>query len=212
MKRKILDAIIFILFLLVMSFHFMPRILHEILGLIMAATVLVHFFINRRKFFYSIRGKMSARNIFSNLIIISTLIIFVMILISGICMSNYIFHDYIPFDIRRNFMIHRLHVSMPYVFMILIGCHVGLHWREIIKIKNSILSKIFMAVIICVGIYGSFLNRVGDRILMKHIFATPATDRSFIEFLCIIFCTTGIYSVITFLLDEKLRLCKNKAK
>ena len=202
MKRKILDAALFILFLLVMSFHFLPRILHEVFGIVMAAAFVIHLFINRRQFFYSLRGKKSARKIFSALINISMLITFAIILVTGICMSNYIFHDFIPFEIRRNFFIHQLHVSLPYVFIIFLGCHIGLHWREIIKIKNPLIQKIFMAVIICAGIYGSFLNRVGDRILMKHIFATPATDLPFGIFLILIVATVGIYSSITFLLDE----------
>ena len=212
MNRKFLNPAMIILFLLTMSFHFLPRISHEIFGLIMAAVVLIHFFINRRKFFYLMNGKISIRKFLSALIILSATIIFVIILISGVCMSNYIFKDFIPMAIRRNMLIHQLHVSMPYLFMILIGCHIGLHWREIFKIKNLMLQKIFMAIIFCVGIYGSFLNRVGDRILMKHIFATPATELSIILFFIIIFSTTAIYAVIIFILDEKIRLCKNKSK
>lgn len=202
MKRKILDAAIFILFLLVMSFHFLPRILHEIFGVIMAAAVVIHFFINRRQFFYSFRGKKSARKIFSILINFSMLISFVTILVTGILISNHIFHDLIPLELRRNFSVHQLHVSLPYLFVIFLGCHIGLHWRELVKIKNSLLQKIFMAGIICAGIYGSFLNRVGDRILMKHIFATPATDLSLGIFLILFISTVGIYAEITFLIDE----------
>ena len=202
MKRKILNAIIFILFLLVMSFHFLPRILHEIFGVIMAAAVVWHFFINRRQFFYSLQTKKSARKIFSILITFFMTITFLIILVTGIFISNYLFHDFIPLEIRRNFFFHQLHVSLPYVFIIFLGCHMGLHWREVVKIKNSLLQKIFLIGIICTGIYGSFLNRVGDRILMKHIFATPATDLSWGIFLILFVSTIGIYAAITFLLDE----------
>lgn len=202
MNRKILDATIFILFLLVMSFHFLPRILHEIFGIILAATVMIHFFVNRRQFFYSLQTKKSARKIFSILIIFFMTITFLTILVTGIFTSNYVFCDVIPLEFRRNFFVHQLHVSLPYVFIIFLGCHIGLHWRELIKIKNSLLQKIFIVGIICTGIYGSFLNRVGDRILMKHIFATPATELSWGEFLILFVASVGIYSVIIFLLDE----------
>ena len=212
MNRKILNPAMMILFLLVMSFHFLPGISHEIFGVIMAVAAVIHVFINRRQLFNLMRGKISIRKIFAALIIFSATIIFIIILISGVCMSNYLFRDFIPMAIHRNMLIHQLHVSLPYIFMILIGCHIGLHWREIFKIKNFMLQKIFMAVIFCIGIYGSFLNRVGDRILMKHIFATPATELSLILFLIIIFSTTIIYAVIIFILDEKIRLCKNKSK
>ena len=202
MKRKILDATIFILFLLVMSFHFLPRILHEIFGVIMAAAVVMHFFINRRQFFYLLRGKKTPRKIFSFLTIFFMLIIFLIFFVSGIFISNHLFHDFVSFELRRNFFVHQLHVSLPYLFIIFLGCHIGLHWREIIKIKNSALQKIFITIIICAGIYGSFLNRAGDRILMKHIFATPATDLPWGIFLFLFISTIGIYAAITFLIDE----------
>ena len=212
MNRKFLNLAMMILFLLTMSFHFLPRIFHEIFGVIMAIATVIHVFINRRQFFGLMRGKISIRKIFAALIILSAIIIFIIILISGVCMSNHLFRDFIPMAVRRNMLIHQLHVSMPYIFMILIGCHIGLHWREIFKIKNFMVQKIFMAVVFCIGVYGSFLNRVGDRILMKHIFATPATELSLILFLIILFSTTIIYAVIIFILDEKIRLCKNKSK
>lgn len=212
MNRKFLNTMLFSLFLLVMSFHFLPRMCHEIIGLIMTAATAFHIYINRQKVSYLVRGKISARKIFSALVIFSTIIIFVIVLITGICISNHLFRDIIPLVVRRNMLIHQLHVSMPYIFMILIGCHIGLHWREIFKIKNTAIRKIFMIAILCLGIYGSFLNHIGDRIMMKHIFATPATELSLILFLAILFSTTVIYAVIVFALDEKVRLCKNKLK
>ena len=215
MKKIFLDITVLVLFLLVMSFHFLPRILHEIFGLIMPVAVAIHLIENRRWFLNLNHGKWTKRKIFSALINFSILLCFFVILAAGICMSNYIFNEIIPLDIRRNMTIHQLHVSLPYVLMILIGVHVGLHWREIwnrfinfvgVK-KNSCKYKvsccILSTVIICFGIYGAFLNRVGDRILMKHIFATPATELSWAEFLFLFVATGGIFSAVTFWLDEK---------
>ena len=34
-----------------------------------------------------------------------------------------------------------------------------------------------VAVVLVMGVWGSFMNRVGDRLLMKHIFATEATNQ-----------------------------------
>lgn len=179
----------------------MPQILHEIFGLIMTATVFAHIFINRKNFFYLLCGKISARKVFSTMIICSSIVIILAILTSGILISSYIFHDFIPLEIRRNISLYHLHKSLPYVFMILIGCHIGLHWRSLVKIKNSVLEKIFMLTLSFAGIIGLVLNCVGDRIIMKHIFSTPATEMNWGAFLFIIFSTTGLYAVITFCLD-----------
>ena len=211
MKKYFLDAALLILFLLVMSFHFLPRFLHEIFGLTMSVAVMGHLFLNRRRFVNLFLGKWSRRKIFSSLVNLSILIFFLLIMITGVCMSNYIFDDMIPIDLRRNMTIHQLHVSMPYWLMIFIGAHISLHWNEIwqrfihfanLKINNKV-RYIFLTVVICAGIYGAFLNRVGDRILMKHIFATPATELSWGIFLLLFLSTTVVYVVIFFFIDKK---------
>ena len=215
MKKYFLDATLLTAFLLVMSFHFLPRILHEVLGVVMFAAVILHFVLNRRWFFNFYRGKLSARKIFSTLINFSMLATFAVIFVSGVCMSNYIFNDFVSLELRRNFTLHQLHVSLPYILMILIGLHIGLHWREIWNRflnfmkwqKNSLRLKVgcYISIFatICLGIYGAFLNRVGDRILMKHIFATPATELSFAEFAILFLATMSIYSIAIYFIDKK---------
>ena len=215
MKKYFLDAALLIIFLLAMSFHFFPRILHEIFGILMLAAVIWHFVLSRRRFFTSLKGKLSAAKIISAFINFSMLATFAIIFVSGVCMSNYIFRDFVSLELRRNFTLHQLHVSLPYILMILIGLHIGLHWREIWNRflnfmkwqKNSFRYKVGCGISIfatvCLGIYGAFLNRVGDRILMKHIFATPATELSFAEFAILFLATMGIYSIAMYFIDKK---------
>ena len=210
MKNFILDVAVLIIFFAVMSFHFLPRNLHEIFGLMMLAAVSIHLFENRRHLF-SARKKF-----FSRLINFSMLICFLTIFATGICMSNYIFSDIVPLEIRRNMTIHQLHVSLPYLLMIFIGVHIGLHWLELwnrilnlLRVnKNTLRYKIFCrvgaVVTIGLGIYGAILNRLTDRLLMKHIFATPATELSWIEFLILFAATTEIFSLATYFLDRKI--------
>ena len=49
MKNLSLDAILFALFVAELSFHFLPKILHEILGVAMAAAIVLHVAINFRR-------------------------------------------------------------------------------------------------------------------------------------------------------------------
>ena len=215
MKKIFLDLLLLVIFLLAMSFHFLPRNFHEIFGVAMFAAAVLHLFLNRRWFLNLSQGKWSRRKILTACIIFSMAAIFLIIFLTGICMSNYLFRDFVSLELNRNFTIHRLHVSLPYVLMILIGLHIGLHWREIwnrflnfFKLqKNSaiynIACKIFLIAIICGGIYGAFLNRVGDRILMKHIFATPATELNLLEFLILFLAVMGVYSIAIYFVDKK---------
>ena len=215
MKRYFLDVALLVIFLLVMSFHFLPKFLHEVLGVAMLALAVVHLFLNRRWFLNFYRGKFSGRKILTTLIIFLMLIVFAIIFVTGVFMSNYLFHDFISLELRRNMTFHQLHVSLPYVLMILIGLHIGLHFREIWNRflnfmnwqKNSLRYKIFCltatVAIISGGVYGSILNRVGDRILMKHIFHTPATELSWLAFLILFLSVIGIYSIAIYFIDKK---------
>lgn len=215
MKKYFVDAALLIIFLLTMSLHLLPRLLHEVFGLTMLALLAWHLILNRRWLANLFRGNRSRRKIFSTLINFSMLIAFVIILVTGIFISNYIFHDLIPLDLRRNVTIRQLHVALPYIMMILTGLHFGLHLYEILqRLKNflhikifsarqKICGYIFLAAVICLGVYGSFLNQIGDRILMKHIFATHATQLPIGAFWILFLSTMAIYSAIGFLLDRK---------
>ncbi len=187
MKRILLDILVLALFLAVMSFHALPKSLHEVLGLLFPLGALVHLTLNRRWFSALRSGKWDVMRCMSalvNLLLVASLII---IAATGICMSNYLFKGMIPLALNRNMMLHQLHVSLPFAMMILMGIHLGFHWQgwkqRLIRFfrwqEESFAyllgSRIVIIVLIGVGIYGSFQNRVLDRLLMKHIFATPAT-------------------------------------
>lgn len=205
MRNLLLDAILFALFTAELSFHFLPKILHEILGVIMFALIICHVAINRRRF-VSLVKKMTPRKFFSTTTNILLTICAGVTVITGVCMSNYLFVEAVSFELRRNMTIHQLHIAAPYVMMILIGVHVGLHWREpwqrFFK-RFGIIFKAAAGLLAACGVAGFFLNRVGDRILMKHIFATPATELPAAIFILLIIGGIIFYALITFLLDEK---------
>ena len=205
MKKFLFDVILLALFVAELSFHHLPKILHEILGVAMAAVIIIHVAINFRRL-KSLFKKFSSRKIFIIttdflLALASTIIFF-----AGVCMSNYLFADWISFELRRNMTLHQLHVAAPYMMMILIGVHVGFHAQEL-RQKFLSAKNFFNAAIVtfaAVGAFGLFFNRVHDRILMKHIFATPATDLPAPLFMLIIFGGVIFFALITFLLDKKI--------
>ena len=107
--RKFLDLLLFILFLLLMSFHFLPRDVHEILGVAMAAGVLIHIIINLKRFFSLIQSGTTKGRIFTFIIDLILFGIFAANIIAGIFMSNYLFHDFIPLELHRDMTFHQIH-------------------------------------------------------------------------------------------------------
>ena len=129
MKNFLLDAILFALFLAELSFHFLPKILHEIFGVIFIVLIIFHVAINFRRVLLLTKN-LTPRKLFAMEVNVALIMIAALILATGVCMSNYLFPDAANQFLRRNMTIHQLHVSAPYVMMILIGMHLGLHWRE----------------------------------------------------------------------------------
>lgn len=206
MKNLLLDAILFALFVAELSFQILPKILHEILGVAMFALIIFHVAINRRRL-VSLIKKMTPRKFFSTTLNLLLTICAGATLITGVCMSNYLFVDAVSGELRRNMTIHQLHVAAPYVMLILIGVHIGLHWRELWQRffkRFGIIFKVAAGILSAVGVAGFFLNRVGDRILMKHIFGTPATELPAAVFILLIIGGIIFYALITFLFDEKI--------
>lgn len=205
MKKFFLDVILLALFVAELSFHHLPKVLHEILGVALAAAIVLHVAINFRRL-TALLKKFSPRKIFLAADDFALAVGALIILFAGVCMSNYLFDELVSFELRRNMTIHQLHVAAPYMMMILIGVHVGLHAQEL-RQRFSGVKKFFDAAIIilaAVGAFGLFFNRVHDRILMKHIFATPATDLPAPLFMLLTLGGIIFFALITFLVDKKI--------
>lgn len=216
MRNLLLDAILFLLFVAEMSFYHLPKILHEILGVAMAVTIILHVAINQRRF-ASLLKKLTPRKFLNAATDFALTICAAVILIPGVFMSNYLFAELVSFELRRNMTLHQLHVAAPYLLLILIGVHIGLHWRELrqrvlnlfgleeIYQRRQIFFRAAAIILSTIGAVGLYLNRVGDRLLMKHIFATPATDLPAAVFALLIIGGVIFFATVTFWLDENFR-------
>lgn len=206
-------ALLFALFVAEMSFHHLPKILHEVLGVAMAAAIILHVAINWRRFTSLLRN-VTPRKFFNAATDFALIICAAIILTAGVTMSNYLFADWASFELRRNMTLHQLHVAVPYAMLILIGVHVGFHWRELRQrllktfgLEDKIIAHYALRITNCLlaacGVASLYLNRVDDRLLMKHIFATPATELPGAVFALLIIGGVIFFALITFLLDEK---------
>ena len=214
MKKFILDVALLILFLLVMSFHFIPKILHEVLGLLLPAAMIGHFYWNI-KAFKMLTGTTKRR--LSMLVDVALIACLLVIVFTGVCISNHLFNGMIDMKLQRNITIHQLHVALPFLMIILSGLHLGLHWQgfrqrlnNILPIDTSgksykIISRFIVLMLIVAGVYGSFLDRIGDRLMMQHIFATEATDLPFIAFALLMSGIFTLYVIVGVAINKYIR-------
>jgi hypothetical protein len=215
--RMTVTALLPLLFLPIMCFHYVPKVLHEVLGILWLLLVLIHIGQNRQWFASLKRGRWPILRLIGTVIDILLLVVLLVMVGAGSGISNHLFKEIMPLDIQRSILIHQLHVSLPYALLILCGLHWGLHWRGWLAQWKKLVplslspntSRITAAVlglsVAALGIYGSFLNRVGDRLLMKHIFATEAANQPGEIYALLLMGLLGLYVVIGFLFDYVYR-------
>lgn len=182
--RLLLDAIMTVIMILLMEYHITGLFLHEVLGLAILATILIHNLLNtkwivgiyRRIFYSRTKSSTNAENtltsrklklpigklILNLLLLIDTLVLG----ISGILISKELF----PFLrlTKDTFLWKQLHTLSSYWMIILIGIHLGLHWkmimgaaRQIFRIKKpnqgrSIFLRIVAFLFAILGVKASF--------------------------------------------------------
>ena len=178
-----------LLFLAVMCFQYLPKLLHEILGVAWLLLILLHLYHNRSWLRNLHQGSWGFNRLLGTVINALLIAGVLAVVMSGLEISNYLLKEVMPLAIQRSIALHQYHVSLPYALLILCGLHWGLHWqgwqRQWQKLLNlslpplagRLLSWGTVAVVLVMGVWGSFMNRVGDRLLMKHIFATEATNQ-----------------------------------
>ena len=216
-KRISLDIALLVLFILTMSFQFLPKILHEVLGVFMLAAAAVHLIWNRLWFSSLFRGKWNFRRGLSVMINWLLILNVVIIMATGMMISNHLFKGILGVYLQRNMMVHQLHVSLPYLLLILLGLHLGLHWASVWQrftnwrhwnlqsLKYRIGCYFMIVFFITGGIYGSFMHQVGDRLRLKHLFATAATQASFGIFMLTLLSIIGMYAVVSFMVQRSIR-------
>ena len=203
-------AVLLLLFLPIVCFHYVPKVLHEVLGILWLLLVLIHVGQNRQWFASLKRGRWTMLRIIGTVVDMLLLVVLLVMVGAGSGISNHLFKDIMPMDIQRSILIHQLHVSLPYALLILMGLHWGLHfkgWRERWHLPwpaSKRVKAVLALLVTAGGIYGSFLDRVGDRLLMKHIFATPATGEPAVVYVGLLLAIMGLYIIIGALLAKFL--------
>lgn len=205
MKKVYLSIAIVVLLISVMNFHFLPKILHEILGLALFTATAVHLYWNRRA--------LASTNKFFLLIDALLIVAIITVTATGICISNHLFNGLIDMHIQRNITIHQLHVSIPFAMIILIGLHLGHNWAGFYqRFKRSFnlniaptVEKILVSAFCAIGIVGVYMDQFFDRLLMKHIFATPATQLPLGIYFVLMFGMLALFTAIGFFVDRLIK-------
>lgn len=198
----------FFLLFLCMGFFYLPPSWHELLGVLL----LLPFGFHMMRYMGWWRAMLRAMTLqspsgkISTMVNILLLLLMAAVVLSGAMISNHVFKDFIPLSWRMSVTAHQLHKSLAYILWIVTGLHVGLHleaWlRRRHRFSGDRLPVLTAAVFIsALGVYSSILHRIGDRLLLKHIFATPALKAGPLAYLGGLLAIFGLYMVAGWLLQ-----------
>lgn len=174
------NLVFFMLLMLCMAFHYMPVSWHEVMGIMLVLPFVRHLYSYRGWWNMLGKGRLAGGglSLFSSLLNVLLLVVFVVVIGSGILVSGYIFREIIPLELRMNITLHQLHVSACYWFMLLSAVHAGLHYESIRRrLFGAMLcwqEYALFAAVLLLGIFGSISNQLGSRLMMKHVFHTDA--------------------------------------
>ena len=219
MKRNILNIIMTVLFLVLMNYRFTRNVPHEIIGAVILVLVLWHNKINLRWYSTFFKGRQSGQRIIATVINVLFVFTFVAAIVSGVLISRSLVPALAAHGTNMIFW-HQIHQAASYACFIIIGIHLGFHWKMLwIRLqhwlgiekfykKYAIIGTALVAGIIAYGVYASFTNHVGAKLLMEHSFRggqRPSAMQFFMDYTLIIASYIGITHYLTKLLAKNSR-------
>lgn len=170
--KIIIDVLMTVALLFLMGYQLWGDVAHEIVGAGLFLLFIVHHILNRNFYKNLFRGKYTPMRILQLVMDGLVLVVMIMLMISGIMMSRYVF-AFLPIHSGMA-MARRLHILGSYWGFILMSMHLGLHWNQILGmlrkaagIKRS--SKIRTVVCFAAGL---FIAGYGGWVLFKRDFPT----------------------------------------
>lgn len=215
MKRILLDAVLFVLLFYLMAFRLLPRKPHEAIGIILPLLTILHLVWNRAWFSSLPRGRWNGLRVVFAVVNVGLIVSFLVATVSGLAVAHRLFPGIFGLVWQKSMFMRQLHIASGYWMMIFTGLHLGLHWKslwsrfvsfcgwDVSRRGYRMLCRGLTAAIVAGGIYGSFLNRMGDRLMMaglvRQSMATKLPVALFILVLLLIF---GLWAAIGYAAGE----------
>ncbi len=216
MKRFRLDLLLAVLFLLVMGFRVLTPLLHEVLGIVLLAGLALHLWWNRAWFAALGRGKWRRLRVVQAMLVVLLLVSTLTALGTGLIISNHVLRAFWAGSaLHSSILVHQLHVASAYFMAIFLGMHIGMYWAGLwARLKTWPVLRTVEAhpslrfwVLVLIGWAGcayARLDHFGDRMLMRHVFQTPAGSLPGAAVYLFILCLLGLYAIAFYYLQRRL--------
>ena len=212
--KIVLDLALAIFFIVALSFRATSAEVHEWAGLVACTLVALHCWWNRRWFTTILKGKNSLRRMLNTAIILLLVLSVSIICITGLMNSSHVL-GFLKLD--GNLQARQIHVIVSYWALVLVGIHVGMHWKTITTIlssktgwsASSVAARIglrFCALLTALsGIWASFDRSMGEKLFYGATFDFWPPERSSLLLLVANLGILGVYAITTHILFSVAR-------
>ena len=179
MIKIIVDVLMLIIMLLEFSKLYTGGVLHEVFGITLFILLVIHNILNISFYKNILKGKYTILRTISTIVNIMFLICMLLIIILGIPISSELFKG---LNLNGNMTTRKLHTILGYWNLILLGIHLGFHFKVIFaKLKNKnkdkkVIMFLFYIVELIVVIFGikTMIDiNLGAYLIGKSSFAIP---------------------------------------
>ncbi len=148
--KVFIDIVMYIALILLMCEHSLVGLTHEVLGIILFISFIIHNELNYRWYKLILKRKINPKMIPSLIINFLIFVTLIILILSSLMISGYVFKGLIS----SNTMISRgLHMVSSIWFYILVSIHLGLHLNVMLyKIKGKLYFIILEVIIILSGL------------------------------------------------------------
>lgn len=154
-KHRVIDIVMVILLPILMAYSLIGEMYHEIIGTLMFLLFIYHNYLNRNFWKRLFKGKYNLQRFFRTLLNIMLTISVLLMILSGISMSKYIY-KFLP-HIISSASARTIHMVISYWSFILMSIHTGMHLIFIDK-YNTHLKRFLMITGVLYGGY-AFIKR-----------------------------------------------------
>ena len=186
------------------NYLFPADIVHEILGVALFVLWAIHIFLNRRWYGAIFKGKYNPYRIMQTVINCCILICTIILMISGIILSNQLF-TFLNIQSGLGFarIAHLLSSHWYYLFMSL---HIGLHMGRLLQnVAAKILPRILLVLVCAYGLYAFIARGVWKYLVLKQQFFFFDLERGYILFAMDYISIIILFATISHLLATRLK-------
>lgn len=171
--KMIVDIVMLILMLLEFSKLHTGQLLHEIFGVCLFVLFIVHNLLNLSFYKNLFKGKYSIQRIITTVVDFAFLICMLFTILFGIPISLKVFKF---LNLNGSMQIRTLHTIFGYWSLVILGLHLGLHFKMIFaKLKMNVLLYLIQAAIVIYGIKAMFDTNLGLYLTGQASFAMPTS-------------------------------------